>query len=102
MCLTVRKPILSVFHSFVGFNVPELSKHWKRRTANISSDQLREFALDLSHILLEFYWERNHWRDIKENFIALFSSLSSYSEYLTEKNKKKQRKITEVLHLFVN
>ena len=84
----VRKPIPSVFHSFVGFNVPELSKHRKRRTVNISSDQLREFALDLSHILLECYWERDHWRDIKENFIALFSSLISYSEYLTEKNKK--------------
>ena len=36
----VRKPFPSVFHSFVGFNVPELSKHRKRRTVNISSDQL--------------------------------------------------------------
>ena len=89
----VRKPIPSVFHSFIGFNVPELSKHRKRRTVNISSDQLREFALGLSHILLECYWERDHWRDIKEIFIALFSSLSSYSEYLTEKNKKNEGKL---------
>lgn len=83
----VKKPIPMVFHSFIGFNTPELSKHRKRRTTNISADKLKEFAMDLSQILLQCYWDRENWRNIKEHLVALFSSLSCYSEHLFEKNK---------------
>ena len=84
----VNKPIPSVFQAFTGFNIPELSKHRKRQTRNISADQLRDYALDVSQLLLENYWERNNWRNIKPHFVDLFSSLSCYSDHLVEKNKK--------------
>ena len=76
----VKRPIPSIFNSFNGFNGPELSKHRKRQTTNISADQLREYALDLSQLLLENYWERDNWRNIKPHFVDLFSSLSCYSD----------------------
>lgn len=84
----VKKPIPSIFNIFTGFNVPEQSKHRKRRTGNISADQLRGFALDLSQLLLECYWERETWKDLKPHFVDLFSSLSCYSDYLIDKNKR--------------
>ena len=47
------------------------------------------FAIDLSAILLECYWERNCWRDIKQQFSDLVESLTSYSDYfIIDKNKK--------------
>uniref|UniRef100_A0A1X7TME8 Uncharacterized protein n=1 Tax=Amphimedon queenslandica TaxID=400682 RepID=A0A1X7TME8_AMPQE len=84
----VKKPIPSIFNIFTGFNIPEQSKHRKRRTGNICADQLRGFALDLSQLLLECYWERETWKDLKPHFVDLFSSLSCYSEYLIDKNKR--------------
>ena len=71
-----------------GFNTPELSKHRKRHTTNISADQLRDYALDISEILLENYWERDNWRNIKPHFVELLSSLTCYSDHLVEKNKR--------------
>ena len=84
----INKPISTSFNCFIGYNVPELSKHRKRMTRNLSSDQLRKFATDLSAMLLESYWERNCWRDIKQQFSDLVESLASYSDYLVDKNKK--------------
>ena len=80
-----NKPIPSFFQAFTGFNIPELSKYRKRQTRNISADQLRDIALDISQLLLENYWERNNWRNIKFHFVDLFSSLSCYSDQLVEK-----------------
>jgi hypothetical protein len=84
----INRPLSSAFSSFVGYNVPELYKHRKRMTRNISSDKLREFSLDLSTILFESYWERNCWSDIKHVFTSLTESLTMYSDHLIEKNKK--------------
>ena len=84
----VNKPIPTAFSVFVGYNVPELSKHRKRRTLNLSADQLRDFALTISSMLLENYWERTYWRDAKQHFLDLSECLSTYSEYLVEKNKR--------------
>ena len=84
----VSKPIQTAFSVFVGYNVPELSKHRKRRTLNLSADQLRDFALTISCMLLENYWERTYWRDAKQHFLDLSECLSTYSEYLVEKNKR--------------
>jgi hypothetical protein len=104
----VRCPISAVFGSFTGYNVPELSKHRKRLTRNISADVLCDFAISLSLILNENYWERNHWMNIKQHFLDLCSSLSSYSDYLVSKNKKSKenhksstaiREFSEHLHL---
>jgi hypothetical protein len=75
----------SIFHSFAGFNVPERSKPRKCITSNISADQLRESALELSVSLQASFWERPHWCDIKPFFNSILHSLSSYQE---QKNKK--------------
>lgn len=104
----ISKPISSSFNCFSGYNVPELSKHRKRLTRNLSSDQLRSLLIDLSSILLESYWDRTGWIDIKKLFLDLSESLSAYFDYLIEKNKKVKanhrsptpvRELPENLHL---
>ena len=103
----INKPISS-FDCFVGYNVPELSKHQKRLTKILSSDQLRSLAIDFSAILLESYWEKPCWRNTQQQFIDLSESLGAYSDYLVEKNKKVKanhrsptpvRELSENLHL---
>ena len=80
--------IPSVFNEFNRFNTPELSKHRKRLTGNISCDQLREFALGLTTVLQENYWDREHWSVIKPYFLILSQSLDNYADYLCQKNKR--------------
>jgi hypothetical protein len=77
-----------IFQKFANYNLPELSKHRKRRTCNISSDQLQSFVEDLSMILDCSYWERLQWKKLKSSVIQLCDSLASYVEYLSQKNKR--------------
>ena len=70
--------LLACFKSFTLYNTPHFSKHRKRLTSNMSAEQLRDFALDLSIILQESYWEQPQWIEVKSHFIALADSLSSY------------------------
>lgn len=77
-----------MFQRFVGYNVPELSKHRKRRTCNISSDQLQSFVGDLLVILDYGFWERPQWKKIKPSIIQLCDCLASYIDYLSKKNKQ--------------
>ena len=46
------QPIPSSFHFFINYNNPQLSTHRKRLTSNMSSDALRDFALELSSFFL--------------------------------------------------
>lgn len=82
------KKIPPIFCSFVNYNVPELSKHHKHVTRNISADQLDDFALKLSVLLQSSYWDRPHWCELKPHFTVLLQAISSYQEYLVQKNKK--------------
>ena len=52
-------------------NEPELSKHRERRTLNLSADQLQDFALTISSMLLENYWERTYWRQILHIYLIV-------------------------------
>ena len=85
------QPIPSSFHSFINYNNPQLSKHRKRLTSNMSSNALRDFALELSTILHFSFWDRPHWLELKPIFLSLLQSISSYVEYLITKNKKVKR-----------
>ena len=58
-------PIPSLFQPFRNYNIPELSKHRRRRTANISSDQLNNYVQDLCTILNRSYWDRPQWNELK-------------------------------------
>ena len=80
-------PIPSTFECFVNFNVPELSKHRKRRTSNLSAEVLQESALDLTAIMNESFWERPGWCELKQELLSLIQSLSGYIDYLAMKNK---------------
>jgi hypothetical protein len=81
------KEIPPIFSFLVGYNLPHLSKHRKRQTMNISSQQLQDYSLKLSTLLLKPYWERPPWPLLKSHFCDLMQSLSSYAEYLCRKNK---------------
>ena len=72
---------------FSNYNVPQLSKHRKRRTCNLSSDVLKQYALELSVILEESYWNRDRWCDFKQILLTLLNSISGYVNYLNSKNK---------------
>lgn len=80
--------IPSLFQKFSNYNTPELSKHCKRQTCNISSDVLQAFVEDLCLILDSNYWERPHWKQIKPSVSQLCDGLASYVEYLSQKNKR--------------
>ncbi len=79
--------IPDMFAVFQNYNRPELSKHRKRITRNISSDQLQDFVLDLSTMLENPYWERLNWKGLKLHFLQLCLSIAGYVEYLHQKNK---------------
>jgi hypothetical protein len=81
-------PLPAEFGCFTDYNNPELSKHRKRRTSNLSADALEQFLLDLSVVLNENYWERDGWCDMKLLIISLSSSISGYIDYLRSKNKR--------------
>ena len=80
--------IPKLFQPFVKYNVPEISKHRKRRTVHISSEQLNYFVQDLCTILHHSYWDRLNWREIKPSITQLCESLAGYIEYLFMKNKR--------------
>ena len=102
------KKIPAIFCSFVNYNVPELSKHHKHVTRNISADQLGDFALDLSVLLQSSYWDRPHWCELKPHFTVLLQAILSYQEYLVQKNRKAKlyhvsptpiRELSKFLHM---
>ena len=51
-------PLPVEFQSFSNYNVPELSKHRKRQTYNLSSDLIQQFVLDFSVLLDELLQQR--------------------------------------------
>ncbi len=81
-------PVPTLFRQFSGYNVPHLSKHRKRRTLNISSDQLNDFVHDLCTLLQHSYWQRPHWNELKLPVTELCESIAGYVEYLSIKNKR--------------
>ena len=100
--------IPSFFCSFADYNMPQLSKHRKRLTSNLSCDVLRDLALDLSTVLNFNFWERELWAHLKPHFNNLLYSVSSYVDYLVKKNKKVKeshrsptpiREVSQNLHL---
>lgn len=54
-------PIPRVFQSFVGYNVPELSKHRKRALSNMSSIQLDSYSQQLYQCLFAHYWKQDQF-----------------------------------------
>ena len=98
-------PVPKEFDCFLRYNIPELSKHRKRRTYNLTIDVLQEFTLDLSVILDESYWDREGWCDFNQLVHALLQWLVGYIQYLSGKNKAVRlhhKSLTPVREIFNN
>ena len=80
--------IPDVFSPFCNYNVPELSKHRKRRTINLSGHLMQQFVLDLCTMLHANYWSREGWCQFKEPVECLSLSLARYVDYLFDKTKR--------------
>lgn len=80
-----------IFQQYIKYNVPEILKHRKRRTGNISSEQMNGLIQDLCTILHHDYWDQPNWLEIKPSIMELSESLPGYIEYLSMKNKKAKR-----------
>ena len=80
--------IPAVFRQFSGYNNPHLSKHRKRLTANISAEQLHEYALEITLMLHIHFFDRAEWLSFKGELILLSESLSAYARYLNQKAKR--------------
>ena len=80
--------IPSIFANFSGYNVPERSKHRKRKMGNLSSDPLKALSHSLFSILQGNYWKRPPWQEFCREIEALAGSISQYVDYLDRQNKE--------------
>ena len=87
---TLKKQSSSVpeyFSRFVGYNLPQLSKHRKRQASNLSSAVLKSLASSLFQNLRASFWSKVSFRHLQKHTRALAQSLANYSEYLLSQNK---------------
>ena len=85
-------PIPSSFHSFTGYNQPQLSKHRKRERENMSCTSLRLCADTLFGCLQGVYWERSGWKEFTSDIVLLLAtSLSKYADYLVKQSDAVKR-----------
>ena len=81
-------PIPTTFSRFVGFNVPEKSKHRKRALGNMQHDILSGLHQSLFRLLQAPFWQRDKWKELHNDVAALASSLAHYCDYLRDHCKK--------------
>ena len=76
------------FTQFQGYNKPELSKHRKRRIANLDHSILEMHVNNLSTLLQCTYWDKSSvWTEFKSDVCGLMESLYSYVQHLYKKQK---------------
>ena len=80
--------IPSVFGGFVGYNLPEMSKHRKRPMGNMSGEVLKQHSKQLFLCLQASYWERSIWQPFHGDVETLARALAEYASYLNEKTSK--------------
>ena len=81
--------IPTVFSRFVGFNVPEKSKHRKRALGNMQHDVLSGLHQSLFRVLQASFWQQTEkWKQFHGDTAALASSLAHYCDYLGDQCKK--------------
>ena len=81
-------PVPKVFSKFIGYNIPEMSKHRKRSITNISSDYLKPIVSSLFSILQSSYWKKESWKKFYDDVQALTGSMHQYTDYLDRQSKK--------------
>ena len=86
-------PIPEVFKAFDGYNVPERSKHRKRKTGNMSYDLLISHVGTLKESLLASNWiQQQKWHTLRESDDQLATSLDDYSTYLHQQMRSVKQK----------
>lgn len=75
------------FDKFEGYNMPERSKHRKRRTCNLSFDVLIKHVAVLKESLLSSWMQQSEWRDLKERVSKLTTAMDDYCTYLRQQCK---------------
>ena len=66
--------IPGVFGGFVGYSMPEISKHRKRQVGNMSGDVLQQHSEQLFLYLQASYWERFIWQPFRKGVETLAHS----------------------------
>ena len=79
--------IPDVFSPFVGYNVPEASKHRKRSATNMSECTIHSHAALLFGCLQGIYWAQPKFAKLKQATEELAGCLSRYGDYLRSQNK---------------
>lgn len=81
-------PVPSTFESFCGYNLPEKSKHAKRKLNNLCSQSLHAISSSLFDILQGNYWKSEPWSKYFSEVQSLACSILQYAEYLDSQVKK--------------
>ena len=81
-------PIPTAFSRFVGFNVPQKSKHRKCVLGNMQHDVLSVIHKSLFRLLRATFWQREKWKKFHDDVASLALSLSHYCDYLSDQCKK--------------
>jgi len=79
--------IPSTFQKFVGYNVPEASKHRKRSVENLNASELRAGAITLQESLQASWFQKPLFHEFRTMTEELAKSLHDYADFLAAKTK---------------
>ena len=85
-------PIPDYFARFTRYNLPQLSKHRKRQSTNLSSSMLKSLS-SLFQNLQASFWSNTSFKCLHQHTEILAQTLASYSDYLSS-----QHKVMKTLH----
>ena len=77
-----------VFTNFIGYNIPEASKHRKRVLENMAINVLHDHSTSLLSCLQAAYWEEAKFLSFKKEIEKLIEGLLGYQNYLQSQSKK--------------
>ena len=80
-------PIPKPLSKFVGYNIPERSKHRKHQWSNLSYDTLVKHVTVLRESLLTSWMQQSKWKALKESVCLLATVIDDYCMYLRERCK---------------
>ena len=78
--------IPACFTNFQGFNAPELSKHHKHSTSNMSADVIESLSTKLFRLLQANYFSREKWASMRQSCELLANTLHLYVCEIQGKN----------------
>ena len=79
--------IPDIFSQFIGYNVPEASKHRKRSAMNMSQCTIHSHSASLFGHLQGLYWTHPKFAILKQATEELARCLLQYGDYLQSQNK---------------